>query len=54
MTNTLDELGHRLSPREINARQKHRIREKPYRSGLMAMAAGLASGLFLTRASRRS
>jgi ElaB/YqjD/DUF883 family membrane-anchored ribosome-binding protein len=54
MSNTLDELGYRLSPKHINAQVKHRIQERPYRSGLLAMTAGLVSGLFLTRASRRS
>jgi len=54
LSDTLGELGQRLSPRHIQARVKQRIRQRPYRSGLMAMAAGLASGLFLTRSARRS
>ena len=54
MTNTLDQLGQRLSPSHINAQVKHRIQEKPYQSGFVAMAAGLVSGLFITRAVRRS
>ena len=54
LSDTLDELGQRLNPRHIQARVKQRIRQQPYRSGLMAMAAGLVSGLFLTRSARRS
>lgn len=50
---TLDELGRRLSPHEINARMKQRISHKPYRSGLVAMGVGVLSGLFLARESRR-
>lgn len=54
MSDTLDELGHRLSPSHINAQVKQRIQQKPYKSGLVAMTAGLISGFFITRASRRS
>lgn len=54
MGETLDALGRRLSPREINARMKQRISHKPYRSGLLAMGLGLLSGLFVARDSRRS
>ena len=53
MTDTLGQLGRRLKPGHINARLKHRIEEKPYHSGLLAMVAGVLSGLFLTRAARR-
>jgi len=51
---TLDTLGRRLSPRHINEKVKRRIQQSPYQSGLLAMAAGLVGGLFLTRGSRRS
>ena len=54
VSETLDTLGHRLSPRHINQRVKHRIQERPYQSGLLAVAAGLVSGLYLTRGSRHS
>jgi ElaB/YqjD/DUF883 family membrane-anchored ribosome-binding protein len=54
MGDTLDELGQRLSPSHINAQVKQRIQEKPYRSGLLAMGAGILSGFFLTRSSRHS
>jgi ElaB/YqjD/DUF883 family membrane-anchored ribosome-binding protein len=52
LTDTLGELGERLSPRHINERVKHRIAEKPYRSGLVAMAAGVLSGFFVIRGRR--
>ena len=54
MSETLDELSRRLSPQQINARMKERIRQKPYRSGLVAMSVGLLGGLFLGRESRRA
>lgn len=47
MGESLDELGRRLSPRQISARMKVRISAHPYRAGLMAAAAGLVSGLAL-------
>jgi ElaB/YqjD/DUF883 family membrane-anchored ribosome-binding protein len=54
MGETLDELGRRLSPHHINAQVKRRIRENPYKSGLLALGAGLLSGLFLRRGAHRS
>ena len=54
MSETLDELGQRLSPRRINERMKQRIQENPYRSGLLAVGMGLLGGLFLAREFRRS
>ena len=54
MGETLDELGRRLSPSHINAEVKARISANPYRSGLIAMAAGLVSGLFLKRKTRHA
>jgi hypothetical protein len=54
MTEAMGELGQRLTPREINARVKHRIEKKPYHTGFLAMAAGVLSGFFITRAARRS
>lgn len=49
MGETLDELGRRVSPSHINAEVKRHISAKPYLSGLIAMAAGLVSGLLLYR-----
>lgn len=46
---TLEALHDRLSPSKINARIKHRIQVHPYRAGLLAMGAGLASGFALRR-----
>jgi len=54
MGDTLDELGRRLSPSHINAQVKARISGSPYRSGLIAMSAGLLSGLFLRRRRRHA
>jgi hypothetical protein len=45
MGETLEALRDRLSPRNISARVKQRISVHPYRSGLIAMGAGLLSGL---------
>lgn len=49
MGDTLDELGYRLSPQHINQQVKHRIQENPYRAGLIAIVAGLISGLLVRR-----
>lgn len=54
MGDTLDELGRRLSPSHINAEVKKKIRAKPYHSGLIAMAAGLVSGLIIRRKLRHA
>jgi hypothetical protein len=54
MVDTIDELGRRLSPQHINAEIKQRIQANPYRSGLIAMGAGLISGLFLRGKLRRA
>jgi hypothetical protein len=54
MSDTLDELGQRLSPQQIKARVIQGIQKNPYRSGLLAMGMGLLSGLFLAREFRRS
>ena len=54
MGETLDELGHRLSPQHINSQVKQSIQANPYRSGLIAMGAGLISGLYLFRRTRRA
>jgi ElaB/YqjD/DUF883 family membrane-anchored ribosome-binding protein len=51
---TLDELGRRLSPSHIKAQVETRIQTNPYRSGFVAMAAGLLSGLFLKRRFRHA
>ncbi len=51
---TLDELGRRLSPQYISAQTKRRIQANPYRSGLIAMGAGLISGLLLRRRFRHA
>jgi len=54
MAEVVGQLGRRLTPREINERVKNRIHEKPYHTGFLAMAAGVLSGLFITRVARRS
>ena len=54
MGETLDELGRRLSPQHINAEVKKRIQANPYRSGFIAMAAGLLGGLFVRRKIRHA
>jgi ElaB/YqjD/DUF883 family membrane-anchored ribosome-binding protein len=54
MTDAIGELGHRLSPRQINVQVKNRIQEKPYHTGAIAMVTGLISGLLLTKMARRS
>jgi ElaB/YqjD/DUF883 family membrane-anchored ribosome-binding protein len=54
MNETFDELGRRVSPREIKERMKRRIQENPYRSGFLAMAMGLLSGFLLGREFHRS
>jgi hypothetical protein len=52
MSAALDTLGYRLSPSRINRQVKRRIQRSPYQSGLLAMAAGMVGGLFLTRGRR--
>jgi ElaB/YqjD/DUF883 family membrane-anchored ribosome-binding protein len=54
MGETLDELGRRLSPAHINRRIKHRIQERPYRAGLIAMIAGVLSGMMVRRKFQRA
>jgi len=54
MTDTIGELGQRLSPRHINAQVKNRIHQKPYHAGLAAIVTGVVSGLLLGKAGRRS
>jgi hypothetical protein len=54
MGETLDELGYRLSPRHINQRIKTRIVERPYRAGLIAMCAGVISGMMVRRRFQRA
>ena len=54
MSETLDELGYRLSPQHINQQIKQRIAARPYRSGLIAAFMGLFSGLLLKRRFRRA
>lgn len=51
---TLEALGQRLSPQHINEELKHRIQANPYRAGLFAMLAGVASGLLLRRRPRHA
>ncbi len=46
---TLSEVGRRVSPHHINAVVKNRISSSPYRSGLVAVTAGLLSGFWLRR-----
>ncbi len=54
MGDKLEELGRRLSPQHINAQVKNRIRANPYRTGLIAMVAGVFSGMFLRRKFRHA
>jgi len=54
MGETLDELGYRLSPHHINERIKTRIAERPYRAGMIAMFAGLISGMMVRRRFQRA
>lgn len=54
MGETLDELTQRLDPRRLNAKVKHRIQEKPYKAGLIAMGAGLVSGFLIKGRSHNS
>ncbi len=54
MGETLEELGRRLSPQHINTQVKARISANPYRSGLIAMVAGIFSGLLLRRKFRHA
>jgi hypothetical protein len=49
MGETLAELGDRVSPRAIRRRIQSRLRAHPYRSGLIAVAAGLLSGWLVHR-----
>jgi len=46
---TLDEMIDRVSPRRVRARVKARLQEKPYQAGLIAMVAGIVSGLMVRR-----
>lgn len=45
----LDEIGRRLNPSHLNAQMKQKISEQPYRTGMIAMAVGVLSGLILKR-----
>lgn len=54
MGDTLDELGHRLSPKVINQQVKDRISANPYRAGGIAMALGVLSGFLLRHKFLRS
>lgn len=47
MSDTLGELGYRLSPSHIKAEVGNKISEQPYKYGAFAMAAGLLSGLWV-------
>jgi hypothetical protein len=54
MTFAMEELGRRLSPKHINAQVKGKLQENPYRSGLVALAAGVVSGFVLRRKLRHA
>ena len=54
MNETLSELGRRMKPSYFNARIKGRLRQKPYRNGLVAMALGVLSGLAVRAKMRRT
>jgi hypothetical protein len=47
LSQTLDELGQRLSPSHINRKVKQTIRANPYKYSLIAMAAGFTSAVLL-------
>jgi hypothetical protein len=49
MGETLDELGRRLDPHHLSEQVKFRIHENPFGAGLIAMVAGVISGLLLQR-----
>jgi hypothetical protein len=49
MSDTLEELGDRLSPTHIKAEVGRKISEKPYKFGAVAMGLGLLSGLWMKR-----
>jgi hypothetical protein len=51
---TLEELRDRLSPQRIKVRIKHQIYGHPYQAGLLAVGAGLLSGLAVRRLFRRA
>jgi ElaB/YqjD/DUF883 family membrane-anchored ribosome-binding protein len=51
---TLDELGYRLSPKYLKSQLKGKLRENPYRAGLIALGVGLVGGLLVRRKLRRS
>ena len=51
---TLEAMRERLRPRNINARIKRRIQVHPYRSGLLAIGAGLAGGFAFRRRFHRA
>ncbi len=54
MGETIDELGRRLSPQYMKAKVQDSIEANPYRSGLIALGAGVLSGLFLRSRFRRA
>lgn len=54
MGETLEELGRRFSPQHINHQVKEKIRANPYRTGLIAMGAGIFSGFLLRRKFRHA
>lgn len=47
MSDTLGELGHRMSPSHIKETVGNKISEQPYKFGAVAMALGLVSGLWM-------
>jgi hypothetical protein len=53
MSDTLGELGERLSPSHVKAEVGHRISEQPYKFGAVAMGLGLVSGLWMKSKLRR-
>jgi hypothetical protein len=50
----MQELANRLSPSQINAEVKQKLRANPYGAGMAAVLAGLISGLLLTRRTRHA
>jgi len=54
MNETMDELQRRVKPSYISARLKGRLRQEPYRYGLMALGLGVLSGFIVRGGTRRA
>ncbi len=54
LSETLDELGRRVSPRHIKAKAVQGIKDRPYYSSLFAMLGGLVSAFLIKRRFQRA